>query len=76
MMIKAKDGEKIMFEMSKNDVNTIFNSLDELSKKIKRLLSDKKEIEYLHNKQNKFFNEENLNYNTLKNFLLISKKNN
>ena len=60
----------------KNDVNTIFNSLDELSKKIKRLLSDKKEIEYLHNKQNKFFNEENLNYNTLKNFLLISKKNN
>ena len=58
-----------------NYPNTSFNNLDELSKKIETLLQNKKEIKNLFNSQYELFNNENLNYGTLKNFLLISKKN-
>jgi len=70
---KQSDTKEIFI---KHDNNTIFNNLDELSKKIKLLLNDNKEIKNLYDKQYNFFKNENLNYNTLKKFLLISKQNN
>jgi len=70
---KQSDTEEVFIN---NHQNVTFNSLDELSKKIKNLLNNKNEIKNLYNIQYEFFNNENLNYNTLKNILLISKKNN
>ena len=60
----------------KNNHDISYNSIDELSKIIKILLSNIDKIKDLYNSQYKIFNNDHLNYNTLKKIFYISKKNN
>ena len=69
---KQSDVKKIFHN---NYNNMSFRNLNELTKKIKKLLSDKNQIKILYDNQYKTFKNQNLNYDTFKKIFSISKKN-
>ena len=75
LLLQSKQSDvKKIFHNNYRDMS--FNSLNELLKKVKKLLLDKKKIKILYNSQCKTFKSENLNYSTLKKIFSISKKKN
>ena len=70
---KQSDSKKIY---NNHYSNMSFNNFNEMSKKIRDLLKNNHKIKNLFADQCKIFEDKNLNYNTLKNIFLISKRNN
>jgi hypothetical protein len=72
LLLQSKQSDvKNIFHKNYRDMS--FNNLNELIKKIKKLLNNKNEIKSFYNNQYKTFNNENLNYQTLKKIFSTSK---
>ena len=75
LLLQSKQSDvKKIFRNNYSDMS--FKNLNELIKKVKKILGDKNKIKILYNSQYETFKNENLNYSTLKKIISISKKKN